>query len=246
MFANEQSRLTGLKPGSRNLRTWAILLISLTLLGHSSAQQQTKTDTAQTKKKDEGQINVNWLYGAYVPSDVAVKPLTNRERLHLYVRQTFTTPGIYFKTGFFAIRDQVANSPPEWGGGIGGFAKRAGSRHAQFIIQNSLTAAGNAAVGWEPRYDRCRCKSFWSRTRHAVARNFVTYDRTGKSLRPQLMPYAGAFGAGAIATTWHPGNPKAVVRGYQSAITQVGVGIGTNWISEFAPEIFSIFRRKHK
>jgi hypothetical protein len=36
------------------------------------------------------------------------------------------------------------------------------------------------------------------------------------------------------------------VRGYQSAVAQVGVGIGSNWISEFAPEIFGMFRRKHK
>jgi hypothetical protein len=27
------------------------------------------------------------------------------------------------------------------------------------------------------------------------------------------------------------------VKGYQAAITQVGVGIGVNWLAEFAPEI---------
>ena len=40
---------------------------------------------------------------------------------------------------------------------------------------------------------------FWPRTRHALIRNFVTYDRTEQHLRPQLGMYAGAFGAGVIA-----------------------------------------------
>jgi hypothetical protein len=41
------------------------------------------------------QIHVNWLYGSYVPKDVPLKPLNGRMRFKLYVRQTFTTPGIY-------------------------------------------------------------------------------------------------------------------------------------------------------
>lgn len=222
-----------------------MVLLFTVAIGHCFAQTSVQT-TNQQSHKGNPQINVNWLYGAYVPSDVPMKPLTNDERRRLYVRQTFTTPGIYIKTAFFSVRDQAASSPPEWGGGIEGYAKRVLSRHAQFVIQNSFTAAGNAAVGWEPRYDRCRCTGFWPRTAHAIARNFVTYDRTGRKLRPHIMPYAGAFGAGAIAATWHPGHPDSVVRGYQGAISQAGVGIGTNWISEFAPELFGIFRRKHK
>lgn len=221
------------------------LVLTSMLVGRCSAQESSKPSQPRNSN-ESGQINVNWLYGAYVPGDVEMKPLTNGERMRLYIRQTFTTPGIYVKTTLFAMHDQVVNSPPEWDGGASGFAKRALSRQGQFIIQNSLAAAGNAVVGWEPRYDRCRCKGFWSRTQHAVKRSFVTYDRTGKKLRPQVMPYAAAFGAGAITSVWQPGHPNAIVRGYQNAITQIGVGIGTNWLSEFAPQIFGVFHRKHK
>ena len=79
------------------------------------------------------------------------------------------------KTGLFAIHDQAEETQPEWGDGISGFAKRVGSLQAGNIIQNSLTALGNAAVGFEPRYDRCRCEGAWPRVRHAVVRNFITY-----------------------------------------------------------------------
>src|SRR5512146_768713 len=90
------------------------------------AQQAQQADGSPSG--DAQQINVNWLYGAYVPRDVPMKPLTGHERLHLYIRQTFTTPGIYVKTALFSARDQIANSPPEWDGGIAGYGKRLASR----------------------------------------------------------------------------------------------------------------------
>jgi hypothetical protein len=97
-------------------------------------------------------------------------------RWKLYLRQTYTTPGIYIKTLLFATHDQVIDSNPEWGDDFQGFVKRLGNRQVQFIIQNSVSSLGNGIAGWEPRYDRCRCDGFWPRTRHAVVRNFVTYD----------------------------------------------------------------------
>jgi hypothetical protein len=184
------------------------------------------------------------LYGSYVPKDVPLIPLDGHQRFKLYLMQTYTTPGIYIKTTLFALHDQITNSNPEWGDGFGGFAKRLGDRQVQFIIQNSITSLGNGMLGWEPRYDRCRCDGLWPRTRHALVRNFVTYDRTEKSLRPQLMPFLGAFGSSAIASTWSPGNPKWEVRGYQAVVTQVFVGAGINWLGEFAPEIVGVLRRK--
>ena len=190
------------------------------------------------------QINVNWLYGSYVPKDVPLKPLDSGERLKLYWRQTYTTPGIYAKTAGFALADQVENSYPEWGDGLDGFAKRLGTREAEFVIQNSVIALGDGAVGWEPRYDRCRCRGFWARTRHAVVRNFVTYDSSERSLRPQLFPYVGAFAGSVTTTSWKPGNPSWQVTGYQAAITQVPFGIAANWVAEFAPEIVRVLRRK--
>jgi hypothetical protein len=215
-----------------NGRAKLLLLLALVTAGHG-----------QTKESKD-QVNVNWLYGAYLPKDVPLTSLTGKQRFQLYLRQTYTTPGIYAKTVFFTIRDQSADSPPDWNRDAAGFVKRFASRQGQFIIQNSLQALGNAAVGWEPRYERCRCSGFWLRTRHAAVRNFVTYARDEESLRPQLMPYAAAYGAGAIAARWQPNNPSPTIRGYQAAITQVFVGVGSNWLGEFMPDILNKLRRK--
>jgi hypothetical protein len=190
------------------------------------------------------QLPVNWLYGAYIPKDVPLVALTGPERFKLYLRQTYTTPGIYIKTGFFAVHDQVHNTPPAWEDGFPGFAKRVGSNQATNIIQNSFTSLGQGIVGWEPRYDRCRCTGAGPRLRHAFIRNFITYDRSEQSIRPNIMPFASAFGAGAIGATWNPSNPTITVKGYQSVITQAWVGVIINSIGEFAPDIKKKLGRK--
>ena len=207
------------------------------LLVHACLGQDGVSVSQVEPATTQNQLAVNWLYGAYIPKDAPIVTLDGNERYRLFIRQSFTTPGIYIKTGFFAIHDQVRDSPPEWEDGFEGFAKRLGTRQTQFLLQNSFTSLGNAMVGWEPRYDRCKCAGFWPRTRHAIARNFVTYDRTEKHLRPQLMPYVGSFGAGVITATWQPGNPDYLVKGYQSAVTQAWVGSLINVLGEFAPEI---------
>ena len=210
----------------------------------SGFAQHTQQDSAQST--NGSQIKVNWLYGSYVPKDVPLVPLNRDMRLKLYVRQTYTTWGIYIKTTFFTVHDQIHGTYPEWGDGFDGFAKRFGTRQVEFVIQNSVISLGDGVLGWEPRYDRCRCSGFWPRTRHAVIRNFVTYDRTEKSLRPQLMPYLGAFAGSATSTAWVPGNAVWNVKGYQAVITQVPVGMGINWIGEFAPEIFGVLKKRKK
>jgi hypothetical protein len=189
-------------------------------------------------------LPVNWIYGAYIPKEAPIQPLTGEQRFKLYLRQTYTTPGIYVKTVLFSIHDQANETEPDWGDGISGYGKRLGSLHAGNVIQNSLTALGNGAVGFEPRYDRCRCDGTWPRIRHAVVRNFITYGGgDDKRIRPQIMSYAAAFGAGVTVASWEPDNPSVLTRGYQSMATQAWVGIVVDALAEFAPDIKRMFHK---
>ena len=218
-----------------------MLLVATAASAQGTGSKTQESNGSESTQKS--QINVNWLYGSYVPKEVPLTPLNGKMRWKLYLRATYTTPGIYVKTLLFATRDQVHETYPEWGDGFDGFMKRLGSRQAEFIIQNSTIAMGDGLLGWEPRYDRCRCTGVWPRSRHAMIRNFVTYNSTEKSLRPQLMPYLGAFVGRITTTTWTPGNNQWQVKGYQAVITQVPVGMGINWLSEFAPELFGWIRK---
>jgi hypothetical protein len=189
-------------------------------------------------------LPVNWIYGAYLPKGAPIQPLTGHERFKLYLRQTYTTPGIYVKTALFSIHDQVNETEPGWGDGASGFAKRLGSLQAGNIIQNSLTSLGNAAIGFEPRYDRCDCEGAWPRIRHAVVRNYITYGGTDdRGIRPQIMSYAAAFGAGVTVASWEPNYPSVLTKGYQSMVTQAWVGVVIDALAEFAPDIQRMFHK---
>jgi hypothetical protein len=229
---------------SRKSACLGVTMVSLLIFSAASGFAQ-DTGQSSAQSTNGSQINVNWLYGSYVPKNVPLQPLDGHMRFKLYIRQTYTTWGIYVKTIFFSVHDQVHDTYPEWGDGFDGFVKRVGTRQTEFTIQNSTIALGDGLVGWEPRYDRCRCTGFWRRTRHAIVRDFVTYDRTETSLRPQLMPYIGAFaGRSTTAAAWAPGHVEWQVEGYQAVITQIPIGMGSNWIGEFAPEIFGVFHKK--
>ena len=221
------------RPLSARVSTLALLLLVPSCIGQEPANAPaTPVPSVNTT------LPVNWVYGAYIPKDAPIVPLSSDERFKLYLRQTYTTPGIYVKTGFFAIHDQIKKTEPDWGDGFSSFAKRVGSLQAGNVIQNSLTALGNAAVGFEPRYDRCRCEGAWLRIRHAVVRNFITYGGgDDKRIRPQIMSYAAAFGAGVTVASWEPDNPSVLPKGYQSVVTQAWVGVVVDALAEFAPDI---------
>jgi len=202
--------------------------------------------SAPPEQEKSAELQVNWLYGAFVPKDVPLTSLTNAQRGKLYLRQTYIGWGPYLKTGFFAIGDQITNTPPEWGGPLGGFGQRVASRYGTFTIQNTLSATGNLLLRYEPRYDRCRCSGVGSRVRHAFVRNFVTYNQTEVEHRPQIALYAGAMGAGMISSIWQPDAPAPWRVGYQSMITQAAFGSFANLVAEFAPEITRTIRIQKK
>jgi hypothetical protein len=178
-----------------------------------------------------------WLTGVYVSKDRALVAMTVHQREEIYLQQTLTTPGAYLKRMFAAGIDQARGSPPQWDDGWGGYAERFASREGQFISANSLAALGNAALRYEPRYDQCRCQGFWPRTRHAIVRNFLTYDESERELRPQWGLYGGSFGGGMISTAWKPHPRNAFAEGGRAMLGQAGYGSLLNFFIEFSTEI---------
>jgi hypothetical protein len=214
----------------------------------ASQENEKKQDipgaVAEATKKF-GQLTLNkvvdwengWLTGPYVGKDRELVAMTGQQRWKIYLEQTFTLPGDYFKRMVSATFDQWRNSPPQWGQGWGAFGERFASREGHFIASNSLAALGDAALKYEPRYDQCKCDGFLPRTRHAIVRNFLTYDQSEKELRPQWALYGGAFGGGVIATSWKPHPRNALVNGGWGMVGQAAYGIMFNFFTEFAGDI---------
>jgi hypothetical protein len=178
-----------------------------------------------------------WLTGVYVSQGQTMQPLTFAQRRELYLQQTLTTPGAYAKRMFSAGVDQLRDNPPQWDDGWAGYAERFASREGQFISANTLAMLGNAALKYEPRYDQCSCRGFWRRSRHAVVRNFVTYNQSEQQLRPQLGLYAGAFGGGMIASAWKPNPHNVFVEGALGMAGQAGYGALWNFFLEFYSDV---------
>jgi len=177
-----------------------------------------------------------WIAGIYVGKNRKLVPMTRQQRMDYYLHQTFTTPEAYMKRMFAAGVDQ-ARGVPAWQGGIGGYGERWASREGQFFTSNTLAALGNAKLGYEVRYDKCKCSDFRHRMRHAILRNFVTYDRSEENLRPQFALYGGAFGGGLLATAWKPSPKNVWVNGGWAVLGQAAYGSLVNLITEFGTEI---------
>jgi hypothetical protein len=212
-----------------------VLLLHLLGFARQPASQQTEhKEGLATRLRD---LPAEWIIGPYIPSTRPLQPLTLQERREVFLRQTFLTAGAYVARGFSAGIDQARGVPSEWGGGMDAYGTRFGSRYGQFVITNALQSAGNAALGYETRYDLCKCSGFWPRSKHAIARNFYTYNSTERERRAQIALYAGAFGAGMISSVWLPGHRNAWTDGAYAALGQAVYGSGINLVSEFAIDI---------
>jgi flagellar motor protein MotB len=178
-----------------------------------------------------------WLTGPYVSKERKLVSMTAQQREQIYLQQTLTTPSAYLKRMFVAGVDQLRDSPSGWPEGWGGYGERFASREGQFIIANSLAALGNAALKYEPRYDQCKCSGFVLRTRHAILRNFVTYDQSEQVLHPQWALYGGSLGGGLISTAWKPHPRSLLANGGYAVLGQAGYGALLNFFTEFAGDI---------
>jgi len=212
-----------------------------------AAAEKTKQVTVQaaeaTKKVGQAAFvkardwEVGWVAGAYVGKNRELVSLTGRQRQKVYLQDTWIRPGAYMARMFTAGIDQARGEPREWGGGWGGYGKRFGSREGQFIASNSLAALANAGLQYEPRYDQCRCSGVGLRMRHAILRNFLTYNRTERELRPQWGLYAGALSGGLISTAWKPHPRNALAEGGTAVLGQAAYGVLLNVFVEFADDI---------
>lgn len=201
-----------------------------------AAAEKTKEVTINTLVKVRDWEN-GWFTTPYISRDHQRVPLTGQERLDIYLQQTLIEPGDYFKRMVSAAVDQARDAPKQWPQGWGGYGERFASREGQFITANSLAALGNAALQYEPRYDQCSCSGFVKRTRHALWRNLVTYDRGEEKLHPQWALYGGAFAGGLISATWKPHPQNILADGGYAALEQVGWGTLLNFFTEFAGDI---------
>jgi hypothetical protein len=169
-------------------------------------------------------------------------PLSADDRWSLFVRNNFASPGAFFQVAGPAFGQTMGNTPEEWGRNAGGFGRRAGLNFVTNVSQSAIHSSTSAALGFDPRYQRCDCKGGMKRLGHAFAGIVLSADSTGqRGFNPSNL--MGAYGAGFIGAAMFPERYSIRVKGLQQGHQQLGGLAFGNIFQEFQPEITRFFRR---
>ena len=147
-----------------------------------SVEHKTKRELLRARDWESG-----WIAGEYVGRSRPLVSPTREEREVIYLRETLITPEAYMKRMFAAGVDQARGVPYQWDDGWAGYGERFASREGQFIAANSLAALGNAKLGYEVRYDQCKCQ-------RAVAADAACVYQEFGDLRSQRGAFEAAVG----------------------------------------------------
>jgi hypothetical protein len=173
------------------------------------------------------------------------RPLDGHERFARWLHEDGGSPSIHLNVMMLASISEAAGTPPEWGRGIEGYARREGSEYGQYTIGTSIHEGMAALTGTDPRYFPCGCSGLWRRSAHAIKMTFLTYNRNGHEV-PDMAQLAGAYGGPMVAKLWYPAHYSPLVQGVQFGNIEVGI-IGTiHMVQEFSPELREFFHVKER
>lgn len=158
---------------------------------------------------------------------------SDHEMLRTYVRSTFGLKGALHATLVSSL-DQWRESPPEWGTGVTGYARRWASEYAEAAIGDTAKYAVARIFHHDPSFTPCACSGFARRLRHAVDSPFMARTRDGTRV-PSAASLAGVLTGHVVATsTWYP-TPLSAPNGLKHTALSLVSNIGLNVLKEFRP-----------
>jgi hypothetical protein len=216
--------------------------------------QQTSTQPAQTSggqssadqlKQEEHQRIMGIMPTFNMTNNKDALPLTPKQKFQLFFKST-TDPWAFGLAAIDAGIGQARNSPPEWHGGVEGYAKRFGAGYADTFDGNLW---GNAILtSWwheDPRYYRKGSGTVMSRGLWAAESSFWCKRDKGT----WGFSYANIIGnliGGSIANAYYPPSQQGIgpTLEHSASVTAYGI-LGSEFI-EFWPDIANHYVRKHR
>lgn len=163
-------------------------------------------------------------------------PLNARQKFDL----TFTsaiTPYQFAMVGIVAAIGQAQDSFPEYGQGMGGYAKRVGAGYADSfngaILGNALFPV---LLRQDPRYFRKGTGSFKSRLWYAIGSTARCKGDNGRR-QPNVSNLIGNIAAGGIANLYYPESDRGVELTIERGVVVTAEGAIGAVLLEFAPDI---------
>jgi hypothetical protein len=143
--------------------------------------------------------------------------------------------GPLIKTAISALYGEAINSPREWGRGIDGFGKRAGSSFAKRAVKATVELGVSEWTHEDLHFRRLGEGSFFGRVKHSMLGTFWVRRDNGMGHTLAVGRITGAFAAGQVARTWMPARVATFGAGMQSFGGTLGLDVGTDLVREFWP-----------
>jgi hypothetical protein len=236
-------------PSMMNKRTCAVatflLLLAIWPLAPLLAGQDQSSNAApvQSSRKGIGYL-LNYLNMAGTEKATDFRPLTRRERTHLYLK-TMVNPLGYVKAATSAGIDQWNDKPQEWEQGASGYGKRFANIVGQYSIQRTVTFGLTCALHEDNRYFNSGKQGFWPRTRYALASGILARHDDGS--RHFSVSQVGGVAAGAfLSRLWQPPSQSSAGDGAVSFGITMGSNIGFSVAKEFLPDLGRAIVKKNR
>jgi hypothetical protein len=172
-------------------------------------------------------------------------PLTPRQKFQLFFKGT-TDPWTFGLAAISAATGQAEDSPPEWQGGVEGYAKRFGAGYTDTFDGNLW---GNAILtSWwheDPRYYRRGAGSVSTRFFWAAGSSFWCKRDKG-TWGPNYANVIGNVIGGSIANLYYPPSQRGLAPTLEHSASVTGYGILGAEVIEFWPDIARHYARKHR
>jgi len=225
-----------------NIRACRLATLILLLAPPSAAQNQSPNTTAEKSKGIDYLLNYLNMAGTNKASDF--RPLTQRERTHLYLK-TMVNPFSFVKAGFSAGINQWEDKPEEWEQGASGYGKRFADILGQYSIQRTVTFGVSSVLHEDNRYFNSGKKDFYSRTKYALASGILARHDDGS--RHFSVSQVGGTAAGAfLSRLWQPPSQHSAGDGAVSFGITMGSNIGFSVVKEFLPDLGRAIAKNRK
>ncbi|MBT9330792.1 hypothetical protein [Paracidobacterium acidisoli] len=213
--------------------------------GTPADTKQQQRDQAQQQLKQQEQQRVMGVMATFnTTTNRDALPLTPGQKFQLFFKSA-TDPWPFVLTGFSAGIDQAQGAFPEYGGGIGGFAKRYGADYATYFAGNFF---GNAVLPslWheDPRYFQKGTGSYTGRALWAAA-STVWCRRDNGTWGPNYANVIGNLMGAAFSNLYFPDSDRTVGDTLERGVTVSAEGIVGAEVIEFWPDIARRYKRKH-
>lgn len=139
---------------------------------------------------------------------------------------------------------QLRNRPHEWGGGVGGFAKRFGSSVAGHAVKSTIQFGVGGLLHENQQYVRSNRPGFGPHFKSALENTFWVRHTNSNKRYIAAGRLSGDFGSGLVSRLWQPARLHTVSSGLATGGIAVGADFGMNLAREYMPRHHHVYAHR--